>query len=106
MTVTEKKLKSSMQVMSRYASGRVEKIRIGGETFSGKEFRGALGLSSANFSFKYSGDTVVFTSKGYGHGIGMSQAGANAFAAQGMGYEEILGYYYAGTQLGKLDLIG
>ena len=63
------------------------------------EFRWALGLRSANFEMEFSGKTVFFKTIGYVHGEGMSQTGADAMAARGAGYEEILAWYYTGAEL-------
>ena len=66
---------------------------------TGMEFRRALGLRSMNFEMEFSGKTVFFKTIGYGHGVGMSQTGADAMAARGAGYEEILAWYYTGAEL-------
>ena len=62
-------------------------------------FRRALGLRSTNFEMESSGKTVFFKTIGYGHGVGMSQTGADAMAARGAGYEESLAWYYTGAEL-------
>ena len=59
-----------------------------------------LGLSSALFSISFDGANIVFTSSGSGHGVGMSQYGANGMAKEGNTYREILQHYYAGTAVG------
>ena len=92
----------TLSIQARYDSGRVKEIVVGGKVVSGAKFRGVLGLSSANFDFQISGDTVTFTSIGYGHGVGMSQAGANAYAKQGKSYRDILAHYYAGAEVTAL----
>ncbi len=98
-SVSASKLSESLEILSRYESGRVEKMRVGNKTVSGGKIRSALGLSSTNFIYSLSSESITFTSFGYGHGIGMSQSGANAFAGQGMTYDEILLYYYKGVSL-------
>ena len=100
--IEKEALTDSLEVLSRYESGRVKSFRIGDETFSGKKIRSALGLSSANFDFLFDKDDVVFTSVGHGHGIGMSQSGANVLAKEGMSCEEILLYYYQGVSIEKM----
>ena len=80
-------------------SGRVESLRIGGEIFSGTTVRSALGLRSASFTVDYAESGFTFTVSGYGHGVGMSQYGANVYARQGLDYAEILAHYYPNTQL-------
>lgn len=93
------RLEEQLRVLSRYESGRVEEVALGGARLSGKELRKLLGLRSANFSIAYEGDSVLFSTRGYGHGVGMSQYGANAMAREGADYREILSYYYAGVEI-------
>ena len=66
---------------------------------SGRDIRTWFDLPSANFSVETSGDSLSFTTYGYGHGVGMSQYGANDMAKKGKTYQEILAHYYPGTQL-------
>ena len=80
--------------VKRTATNRVSSIEINGKEFSGDEFRKALGLRSTDFSFNIVDGTIQFTTKGYGHGVGMSQYGANSMAKEGKNYREILEYYY------------
>ena len=80
-------------------AGSVTSITIGGQPFSGKAVREALGLPSACFSVSHTEKGFVFSVKGYGHGVGMSQFGAKAMAAQGFTYEEILKHYYTGVSI-------
>ena len=78
----------------RNASDRVEKITIGGISVAGTEVRSIFSLRSACFTVETKGDSIIFHVTGYGHGVGMSQYGANALAAQGMDWQEILHWYY------------
>lgn len=80
-------------------SGRVESIVVGGKAVTGSAMRGLFSLRSACFTLQYSGDCFLFTVTGYGHGVGMSQYGANVMAKQGSNYREILAHYYPGTVL-------
>ncbi len=80
-------------------SGRVQSVSYAGLTFSAADFRKALGLNSTKFSLKPKGDMLEITTTGYGHGVGLCQYGANGMAETGYTYEEILTYYYQGTQL-------
>lgn len=80
-------------------SGMVKSVKVGGVTVSGTDVRTALGLRSACFECSASGDSLRFTVRGWGHGVGMSQAGAVFMAKRGAGYEEILGHYYPGAEL-------
>lgn len=84
-------------------SGTVTKMTAGGKEITGMEFRNMLSLRSANFTLSYDSDKSTFciTTKGYGHGVGMSQYGANAMAEAGSSFEDILGHYYPGAVLEK-----
>lgn len=79
------------------AAGAVTEITVGGVSISGSRLRTVLGLRSACFTMTFAGDTVTFSVTGYGHGVGMSQYGANVLAADGMDYREILAWYYTDT---------
>ena len=92
-TLTQAKIK----ILSRTSGGRVERMQVGDAVLKGTQVRSALGLSSALFSISFSGQSVVFTSSGSGHGVGMSQYGADGMAKEGYSYREILQHYYTGT---------
>lgn len=83
----------------RSASGTVIELTAGGEILSGTEFRQLLGLRSANFETEYADGRFTVTTKGNGHGVGMSQYGANAMANEGANYREILMHYYTGAEI-------
>lgn len=83
------------------SSGYVSAIVIGGEPRKGTEARTTFGLRSANFEVKYEDGKFTFHVKGYGHGVGMSQVGAEYMATQGSSYEDILAWYYPNTVLVK-----
>lgn len=80
-------------------SGRVETMNVCGKSLTGPQLRSALGLRSAHFTAEYTGTGFRFTVTGYGHGVGLSQYGANVYAGQGWDYAAILSHYYPGTQL-------
>lgn len=80
---------------------RVGRVRIGGKLFTGREVREKLGLPSSQFEWKLKGSDVEVTTYGYGHGVGMSQWGANGMAKEGKTAEEIVRYYYSGIQIGR-----
>lgn len=82
-------------------SGTVISIEICNTEISGAKLREALGLTSAVFEVKLSDDKFIFTCKGYGHGVGMSQHGANAMAKLGSDFGEILYHYYPDCTLEK-----
>ena len=81
------------------AGGGVDTIRIGGRKFAGTELRKLLNLRSTAFTITTEGDSVTFHTRGFGHRVGMSQYGADAMAAAGSDYREILDHYYQGTVL-------
>jgi len=83
------------------ASGTVLTARAGDRTVTGNEIRTALGLRSADFDVSFDGDEAVFTTRGYGHGVGMSQYGANSMAAAGSTWREILAHYYPDCSIEK-----
>ena len=80
-------------------SGRVDSVELGGVLYSGTKLRELFSLRSTAFSLEYTGESFLFTVTGFGHGIGMSQYGANVLAAQGSDYTAILAHYYPGTTL-------
>lgn len=80
-------------------SGTVLRLSVGDATFTGQELRSLFSLRSASFTVEYADGTFTFTTRGYGHNVGMSQYGANAMAKEGKSYREILAYYYTGTEI-------
>ena len=85
--------------VSRSESGTVLKITIGGKEFTGSEIRKNFSLRSANFSITKTGEEYCFSVLGYGHGVGLSQHGANFLAEQGLDYKQILLWYYKGCEV-------
>lgn len=79
--------------------GFVESVEVGGKTYSGMALRDAVGLRSAVFSYEFKDGNLHFTTEGYGHGVGMSQYGADYMARQGSTWEEIIKHYYKGVQI-------
>lgn len=90
------------QVLELTGGGRIKRIRVGDKVLSGEEFRRLLNLNSAAVTWERQGDRITFTTKGYGHGVGMSQYGANGMAQEGYTYQQILSYYYTGIQLYRI----
>lgn len=80
-------------------AGYVDSIKIGAATFSGEKLRSLFGLRSAAFDVKYKKGEFIFTVRGYGHGVGLSQVGANYMAKNGADFMEILAHYYPGTEI-------
>lgn len=83
-------------------SGRVYSLKVNGIEFKGRTFQNKLSLRSNDFEITKEGSKVIIQTRGFGHGVGMSQYGANALAKQNKTYEEILKYYYQGTKIKKL----
>ena len=87
------------QDLTRTASGRVAAVKLGGVELSGGACRSLFALRSACFDVTEQDGIFTFSVTGYGHGVGMSQYGANAMAKEGAGWREILAHYYTGAQL-------
>lgn len=87
----------------RTEGGSVAAITLGGQRFKGTEIRTLFHLRSANFTVQAEENAVIFHVKGYGHGVGMSQYGANYMAKQGKSYKEILQHYYTGIDFSMLN---
>jgi len=84
-------------------SGYVTKIIIGDKSYTGREIRRLLDLRSPNFTYKQNKDNYVFSVKGKGHGVGMSQYSADFMARQGSSYKEILSHFYNGAEIKKVS---
>ena len=91
-----------VQVIDRTAGGRVRTLRVGDKTFKATDLRRLLNLRSTNFTWRLAGDQVEIETLGWGHGVGLSQYGANDLARQGKDYREILAYYYQGVSLDRI----
>lgn len=96
--IDTKNLAECIGEIKRFESGRVESIKIGNEYFTGREIRTVFSLNSAEFTVSVS-DKIVFDTKGFGHGVGMSQDGADAMAKKGANYINILKHYYTGVTI-------
>lgn len=94
-----KNLKSVIKITQKSKSGTILKVTVNEKEFTGEEIRKAFGLRSPVFTVEASEKTVTFNVKGYGHGVGMSQYGADFMARQGSSYEEILKHYYKGVEI-------
>ncbi|XHU85548.1 stage II sporulation protein D [Peribacillus muralis] len=86
-------------VVERTSGNRVGIVDIGGKKLTGKQIREKLGLTSSDFNWERQGQRIVITTKGSGHGVGMSQYGANGMAREGKSYEDIVKYYYKGVEV-------
>lgn len=89
----------SMHIEEKTDSGFIKKVTIGSKTFTGREIRDLFSLRSSNFDIEITPDNIVFKVRGYGHGVGMSQYGAEYMAKQGADYKQILLWYYPGCEL-------
>ncbi|MCF2597086.1 stage II sporulation protein D [Pseudoflavonifractor phocaeensis] len=87
---------------SRNEGGTVSSILLGGVTLTGSQVRTLFSLRSAAFTVTWDGTEFTFDVTGYGHGVGMSQYGANAMAKEGKTFRDILTWYYTGTQVDQL----
>ncbi|WP_226036315.1 stage II sporulation protein D [Aquibacillus saliphilus] len=88
--------------IKRTESNRVAEIALGGKTFTGRDVREDLELRSSDFEIEYKNNHLIFTTKGFGHGVGMSQYGANGMAKEGKNYKEIITYYYQGAEVDEV----
>jgi stage II sporulation protein D len=91
-----------IEIISKTPGERVDKIKINNCTFRGPQIRSAFKLKSANFKISEQGDNLIFAVKGFGHGMGMSQYGANVMAKNGFNFVEILKHYYQGVKLERV----
>ena len=89
----------SIKILELTESGRVKTIKLGNIQIAGTELRTLLGLKSTNFNFEIKDNSVIFFVKGYGHGVGMSQTGANSLAKQGKNFEEIIKHFYCDVEI-------
>ena len=88
-----------IQIIEYTTSSRVKTIKFGNIEMAGTEARTILGLKSTNFTFIIEGDNIKFSVTGYGHGVGMSQTGADALAKTGSNYEEIIKHFYTDVEI-------
>ena len=88
-----------VKILSYTDTGRVDKVEIGGVIYTAEKLRTLLGLRSTNFEVEYKDDEVTFNVTGNGHGVGMSQVGADYYAKQGFSFAEIITHYYTGVDV-------
>lgn len=93
------KLDKEVSIVDRTDGGCVKVIEVGNVKISGTDMRKILNLNSANFTINYNNDEMNFIVKGYGHGVGMSQWGAEGMAKKGYKYYDILFHYFKGTDI-------
>lgn len=92
----------NIELLDTTSTGRVKKLKINGVTLEGNTVVTNLKLKSNHFTIKLDNNKIYITTKGYGHGVGMSQYGAQAMALNGYKYDEILKYYYQGVEIKKI----
>ncbi len=92
----------NINITKTTSTGRIKNITINGVNFTGNQVTQRLGLRSNYFEIKQDNDNVIVTTKGYGHGVGMSQYGANGMAKEGYTYKDILNHYYTNIQISKI----
>ena len=91
-----------IEILDTTSTGRIKKIKINGKEYTGSEVASKLSLRSAFFEIIKEGDLIRINTKGYGHGVGMSQYGALGMAKKGYNYEEILKHYYTNVEISNL----
>ena len=99
--ITTEKLNGKIKILSRTEGNRVKEIKVQDTILSGNEIRSIFELRSTNFDVEMKKQSIIFNVNGYGHGVGMSQWGAEAMARNGSNYKEILSHYYPGTLVEK-----
>ena len=94
--------KINIKILERNETGSVKTISVNDKVFKGTDFRTKLKIRSTYFDIKQENDKIIISTTGYGHGVGMSQYGAQALSLKGKKYDEILKYYYQGVEISKL----
>ncbi|NFN95704.1 stage II sporulation protein D [Clostridium botulinum] len=99
LNLSKDNIGSIMNIISYTEGGSVKELKIGDQIIKGTEFRNLFNLNSTNFSWTIKDNIIKIDCTGYGHGVGMSQWGANAMAKEGKKYDEILTHYYNGVEI-------
>lgn len=92
-----------IKILEYTESTRVKTVKFGNHEISGVEARTLFGLKSTNFEISRDGNNIKFSVKGYGHGVGMSQTGADSMAKNGSGAEEIIKHFYTGVEITEVN---
>lgn len=92
-----------IKILTKTEGNRVKEISINNEIYNGNKIREIFNLKSTNFDIQVKNNEVKFVVKGYGHGVGLSQWGAQAMAASGKNYEEIIKHYYSGVEIQNIN---
>lgn len=93
---------STFVITENYDNGYVKSVQADDQVFTGRKIREVLALPSSSFTITNNGNDITFTTTGSGHGIGMSQYGANGMALEGFHYDEILNHYYQNVKIEDL----
>lgn len=93
--------KLNIEIVDKTSTGRIKKIKINGKEFTGSSVCSKLSLKSTYFEIIKEDTKIIIKNKGYGHGVGMSQYGAEGMAKEGYKYDEILKHYYTGIEIKK-----
>lgn len=99
IVVNLENINEEIKILEYTESGRVKTLKVGNKNIAGTEVRTILGLRSTNFDIEINENNVTFKVIGYGHGIGMSQTGADAMAKQGSNFEQIIKHFYVGVEI-------
>jgi len=102
LNINPNNLKEKIQLGDISEGGKVKSIIIDNKEISGREIRSLFNLNSTDFSFVQSGDEIEIVTTGYGHGVGMSQWGADGMADEGYNYKEILKHYYTNVEIANM----
>lgn len=100
--ISDKDIENTVYIEAISTSGYVNKVCVGTKSIKGTDFREIFGLKSSSFTIEYSGENVIITTKGYGHGVGMSQYGAKFMAEKDYDYKGILKHYYTEISIKNL----
>ena len=91
-----------VEIISRSISNRITKLKINNKEFTGRDLYEKLGLRSTDFNINQVGNNIIIKTRGYGHGVGMSQYGAQGMALEGYNYIQILKHYYTDIDIVKI----
>jgi len=103
IVIDSKNPERQWKVIEFSAGGRIKTMQMGNKVIKGTEFRQLFELKSTDFKWERSGKNIKITCKGFGHGVGMSQYGANAMAKNGASYIDIIKHYYSGVEVRKMQ---
>lgn len=103
LDITTSNLKDKIVLGELSEGGKIKTLLVDNQAISGREIRSLFNLNSTNFSFIQTGNEIEIVTTGYGHGVGMSQWGADGMADEGYNYKEILKHYYTGIEIVSIE---